>query len=120
MEFTSYKDLNAWKESMALVKLIYTITRTFPQEERFGLTNQIRRAVVSIPSNIAEGRGRYSTAEFINFLSIAHGSLNEVETQLEIALMLEFVDMATYNEIIAKCAVVGKLIVGLIKSLKQR
>jgi len=75
---------------MELAKLVYGLTKSFPAEERFGLTNQLRRAAVSIPSNIAEGKGRLTTGELIQFLSIARGSILEVQTQLELALMLGF------------------------------
>lgn len=105
---------------MLLVKQIYKVSKCFPNEEKFGLINQIRRAVISIPSNIAEGHGRYSNAEYINFLSIAHGSLNEVETQLLAAQMLEYVTSEQVAEIQPRIEVVGKLIVGLIKSIRQK
>jgi four helix bundle protein len=77
---------------MELAKIIYQATKTFPADERFGLTNQLRRAAVSIPSNIAEGKGRLTTGEFMQFLSIARGSTLEIQTQLEIAQMLGFGD----------------------------
>jgi four helix bundle protein len=82
----------AWQKGMELAKVIYRATITFPAEERFGLTNQLRRAAVSIPSNIAEGKGRLTTGEFMQFLSIARGSTLELQTQLEIAQMLGFGD----------------------------
>ena len=81
MTVTHYKDLIAWQKAMDLVCLIYETTKTFPKEELYGLTNQIRRAAVSVPSNIAEGHSRKSSAEYKNFLSIARGSLAEIETQ---------------------------------------
>lgn len=81
----SYKDLIVWKKSILLVKEIYKLTNTFPKTEQFGLTSQIRRVVVSIPSNIAEGHGRKSTKDRVKFLSISFGSALEVETQLYIA-----------------------------------
>ena len=87
----TYKDLDVWKNAMDLVKCIYDETKSFPKEEMFGLTNQIRRAAVSIPSNIAEGSGRAHNKEFINFLYIALGSLAELETQLMIANNLKMV-----------------------------
>jgi len=83
----------AWQKGMELAKIIYQqATKTFPADERFGLTNQLRRAAVSIPSNIAEGKGRLTTGEFMQFLSIARGSTLEIQTQLEIAQMLGFGD----------------------------
>ena len=103
---------------MKLVRDVYTLTKKFPTEERFGLTSQIQRAVVSIPSNIAEGHGRYSKSEFANFVSIAHGSLNEVRTQIRIAQMLDYITESESNAIIAKCTTIGKILGGLMKSLK--
>lgn len=80
----------AWQKSMELCQSVYEATRTFPKEEMFGLTNQLRRASVSIPSNIAEGKGRASSGELLQFLGIARGSALEVQTQLELALRLRF------------------------------
>jgi four helix bundle protein len=87
-----YRDSIAWQKSMELTSLVYALTRKFPSEERFGLTNQLRRAAVSIPSNIAEGKGRISKGELMQFVGIARGSILEVQTQLEIALMQSFGD----------------------------
>jgi four helix bundle protein len=86
----SHKDLDVWKKSIELVTLVYEITKSFPTEEVYGITNQIRRSAVSIPSNIAEGAGRGSDAEFIRFLNIAQGSLSELETQLIISQNLKY------------------------------
>jgi four helix bundle protein len=85
-----YKDLIVWQKAMDLTEMVYQATKAFPREELYGLTNQVRRAAVSIPSNIAEGQARQSTAEFRNFLSLARGSLAEVETQLMIAQRLGY------------------------------
>ena len=82
----SYRDLVVWQKSMELTKKIYTITKDFPKEEVYGLTSQIRRSAVSIPSNIAEGKGRNSDKEFVRFLQISLGSLYELQTQFELAL----------------------------------
>lgn len=87
---TSYKDLIVWQKSIQLVKKIYILTQNFPKEEQFGLTNQLRRAVVSIPSNIAEGYGRRTLKDHNKFFVIAYGSALEVETQLVIARELKF------------------------------
>ena len=81
----NYRDLIAWQKAMDLVEMVYKVTGQIPREELYGLTNQLRRAVVSIPSNIAEGQGRNSTNDFKRFLIISHGSLREVETQILIA-----------------------------------
>ena len=87
----NHKELDVWKKSMDLVESVYEISKTFPDSEKFGLTSQIRRAAVSIPSNIAEGAGRKSDKEFIQFLHIALGSLNEVDTQYLIAVRLKYI-----------------------------
>ncbi|MGV1002096.1 four helix bundle protein [Empedobacter falsenii] len=87
----SHKELKVWQESMDLVVSVYECVRTFPKEEMYGLTSQMKRSAVSIPSNIAEGAGRQSQAEFIRFLYIALGSVSELETQLEIAFRLGFI-----------------------------
>ena len=82
MQIQTYKDLIVWQKAMDLAETVHRLSRSFPKEELYGLTSQLRRAAVSVPSNIAEGQARQSTAEFLNFLSIAQGSLAEVETQL--------------------------------------
>lgn len=86
----SYKDLLVWQKGMDLAKQVYRVTRAFPNEERFGLVSQMRRAAVSIPSNIAEGQARHTTKEFIQFISHAEGSVAELETQLRLAVDLGF------------------------------
>lgn len=107
----NHKDLDIWKRSMDLVEEIYTFTKSFPDDEKFGLTNQIRRAVVSIPSNIAEGSARKGDKEFIQFLYIALGSLSEVETQYLIALRLKYVENNTDLE--NKISEVRRMILGM-------
>ena len=87
----NYTDLDVWKYSRELVKLVYLLTKTFPKEELYALTNQIKRSVVSVPSNIAEGIGRQSNKETIDFLYIAKGSLYEVETQLYLSYDLSYI-----------------------------
>jgi four helix bundle protein len=89
-EIRSYRDLLIWQKGMALAKQIYAMTRTFPGDERFGLTAQMRRAVVSVPSNIAEGQARHGRREFVQFLSHAEGSLAELDTQLALAVELGY------------------------------
>lgn len=86
----SYKDLIVWQKGIALAKIVYRITQRFPSEEKFGLVAQMRRAAVSIPSNIAEGQARHTTGEFIQFISHAEGSLAELDTQLILSLELKF------------------------------
>lgn len=106
----NHKDLEVWKKSMDLVESIYQLTKEFPDTEKFGLTNQIRRAVVSIPSNIAEGAGRKSDKELIQFVHIAIGSLAEVETQYLISLRLKYI---VRNEILEnELIVLNKLLIG--------
>lgn len=113
-----FTDLDAWKEAHKLVLLIYEITKTFPKEEMFGLTNQMRRAVVSITSNIAEGFSRSSYKEKLQFYSMALGSLTEVQSQFIIAKDLAFIATTRYSEIEAQTIIVHKLLNGLIKSSK--
>jgi four helix bundle protein len=115
-----YSELIVWQKSMNLVEAIYKATAEFPSEERFGLSSQIRRAAVSIPSNIAEGHGRKSTGSFINFLSIAFGSLMEVETQIQIATRLNFLSDDKATALLAQTDEIGKMISGLKKSLAEK
>ena len=93
-----HKKLVAWAKSMELVEKIYEISKRFPREELYGLTSQIRRAAVSVPSNIAEGAAGRSTVQFRNYLSVAIGSLNELGTQLEIALRIDYLDRNVFDE----------------------
>ena len=86
----SYKDLVVWQKGIALAKIVYRVTQSFPAEEKFGLIAQMRRAAVSVPSNIAEGQARHTTGEFIQFISHAEGSLAELDTQLILSLELQF------------------------------
>ena len=104
MSFTKcHEDLEIWKLSITLVKEAYIITRTFPDEERFGLTSQMRRAAISVPSNIAEGAGRMPKKEFIHFLSISLGSLSELETQFVISKELKYMgDLAEIKAFIKR------------------
>lgn len=115
---SNHKDLEAWKLSIEFVSEIYELTKVFPKEELYGLTNQIRRSAISIPSNIAEGSARQSDKEFIQFLHIAMGSLVELETQLIIAKNLSYI--GTINNESDKIVVIRKLITGLIKYLKNK
>ncbi|PYL60477.1 MAG: four helix bundle protein [Verrucomicrobia bacterium] len=91
----SYKDLVVWQKGIALAKLVYGLTRSFPSEEKFGIVAQMRRAAVSVPSNIAEGQARRTTGEFIQFLSHAEGSVAELDTQLILSIELKFCSSAT-------------------------
>src|SRR3989344_2803565 len=96
----SYKDLLVWQKAMQLCERVYSVTSKFPNEKKFGLVSQIRRSAVSIPSNIAEGRGRTSRKDFIQFLHIALGSTNELETQLELAKRLMLGQKEDYNKVV--------------------
>jgi len=112
-----YTDLIAWQKAMDLVVRVYEATKEFPSEERFGLTNQLRRASVSVPSNIAEGQGRHSTRDFLRCPSIAYGSLQEVETQLLIARRLGYLDEMFRAGLSDLTSEVARLINGLMNSL---
>lgn len=120
MPVQHYRQLIAWQKSMELVKLVYDLTDDFPSEERFGLTVQIRRAAVSIASNIAEGQGRNSTKEFVNHLSIAYGSLMETETQTLVAEIRRYSTTEKRGLVMEKAGEVGRLINGLSNSLGRK
>lgn len=113
-----YQGLLVWQKAMDLVVDIYRVSGAWPKEETFGLTNQARRAAISIPSNIAEGQGRFGPREFLHHLSIARGSLHEVETQLLIAQRLEYGDVVACQALLSQTAEVGRLLLGLIKRLR--
>jgi four helix bundle protein len=114
----SYRELQVWQRAMELTVSVYRLTRDFPREEQYGLTAQIRRSAVSIPSNIAEGQGRLSTGEFRQFLAIARGSNCEVQTQLEIARALRFGESRLIDEAEALSNEVRKMLFGILQSLK--
>ncbi len=115
-----YSDLSVWQKAMDLVTDIYKITAMFPSDERFGLSAQARRAAVSIPSNIAEGHGRKSTGAYINHISIAVGSLMELETQLQIAARLNFLAQNDVITLLIHTDEIGKMLSGLKKSLSAK
>ena len=115
----SFTDLNAWKESHKFVLLVYRKTTSFPKEEVFGITNQIRRAAVSIVSNIAEGFGRQSYKEKVQFYSIAQGSNLEIQSQMLVARDLGFLKEKDFQEIANQSIAVGKLLSGLIRATKN-
>ncbi len=120
MAVQNYRQLIAWQKAMELVRLVYDLTDKFPREELFGLTSQIRKAVVAIPSNIAEGQGRNSTKEFRYHLSVAYGSLMETETQNLIAEMRSYISVQHSEAVMSKAAEVGRLINGLSNSLLKK
>lgn len=115
---SSHRQLIVWQKSMTLVSLVYRASGHFPQEEKFGLTSQMRRAAVSIPSNIAEGRARNSRKDFVQFLHIALGSLAELETQLDISESLSYLKKADYTEVVEIATEVRKMLIAMILSLK--
>lgn len=114
---TTHKDLDVWKKAMDLATQVYSLTSRFPKEELYGLTAQMRRSAVSIPSNIAEGAARHSRKEFIQFLSIASGSVAELETQLVLAFRIGFLPT---NTALAKIEEIRKMLLGLLRSLRKQ
>lgn len=114
----SYRDLEVWKKSIQLVKQIYISTKNFPKEETYGLTNQMRRAAVSIASNIAEGKSRQTKNEYIQFLYIALGSASELDTQLVISKELDYINGQTENDLAENIDHISRMTRNLIKSLR--
>ena len=113
----SYRDLIAWQKAMALVTEVYRVTETFPRREMYGLTRQVRDAAVSVPSNIAEGKGRQTKKDYAQFLYRARASLYETQTQLEIGRNLQFLAEDSFAKTFAQCVEVGRVLNGLIASL---
>ena len=114
-----HKKLNVWKAAMKSAQMVYNITSTFPADERFGLVAQMRRAAVSIPCNIAEGAARQGKKEFRNFVSMAQGSLSELDTQLELSFLLGYLVKDDLQEISSQLLGVDKMLTGLIRSLTK-
>ncbi len=114
----NYQDLIAWQKAMDLVERVYRATASFPREEAYGLTSQTRRSAVSVPSNIAEGQGRRTTGEFVHQLSVAHGSLRELETQVLIAERLQYLKSDVAKQLMTAAGEVGRLITGLSNSFE--
>lgn len=114
----SYKDLKVWQRSMDLVCATYSMSQALPREELFGLTSQMRRSAVSIPSNIAEGYGRDNTGDYVHMLRIAQGSLKELETQLMIASRVGWVDTTATQPALTICDEVGRMLRALIRSIE--
>jgi four helix bundle protein len=117
---TSYRDLQVWQKSMDLVVDCYQLTKSFPKTEVYGLNSQLQRAAVSIPANIAEGRQRQHSKEFIQHLSIACGSLAELETHIQIAWRLNYIDKTQLDETINRTVEIGKMLTGLRKSIEKK
>jgi four helix bundle protein len=120
MALSSFRDLRVWQEAMKLAGEIYRSTAKFPKHELYGLSQQIRRAAVSVPSNIAEGKGHYSDKEFTHFLFHARGSLLELQTQLMIAEELQYFSEAEGQRLLGLAEGVGRALSGLINSLQRR
>jgi four helix bundle protein len=114
-----HKKLDVWQVAMAVARTIYDLTRHFPEEEKYGLVSQMRRAAVSIPCNIAEGAARQGRKEFRNFLSVAQGSLSELDTQLEVSLMLGYLRREEIQELWKELMRVDKMLTSLIRSLSR-
>ena len=113
----SYRELILWQKAMDLTEEVYRLTNGFPKEERFALTDQLRRAAVSVPSNIAEGYGRKAAKEYSRFLSIARGSKNEVETQLLLCVRLGYTTEQNIEKAMKLCSEIGKMLTTLSKKL---
>ena len=118
MSIQNYQDLIVWQKAMKLAELVYAFTKQFPQEEIYGLTSQVRRAAVSVPSNIAEGQARSGSAEFRNFLSISYGSRAEAETQLIIAQRLNYITKSQLEEALDLSNEIKRMTHTLISKLK--
>lgn len=116
----SYRDLLVWQKALDLTVLIYRLSEKFPKSEIYGLTSQVRRPSVSVPSNIAEGYGRGSRKEYLQFLSVAQGSLKELETQVILAERLHYVNDEEANGLLSVSETVGKMLGGLMRSLRTR
>ena len=120
MSVQHYRELIVWQKAIGLVETVYRATENFPKTEIYALTNQIRRAAVSIPSNIAEGQGRNSTRDFLHFLPVAQGSLLELETQIIIAERLGYFDKAQENSLLETTAEISRMLSGLRNSLNKK
>lgn len=120
IKLKTHKDLTAWQKSYALCLLIFKFVKKFPKSEEYGLSSQIKRSALSVPSNIAEGYNRHQTKEYIRFLYIAYSSLAELETQLMLAKDLNYISLDNYESTTSLLIETQKIMSGLIKSLKNR
>ena len=119
-ETQNHRDLKVWQTSIDLVETVYRLSRDWPNHELYGLVSQVRRASVSVPANIAEGAGRRSTGEFIQFVGIARGSLAELETLFVVAGRLGYLDDSVLDHLLSDVAEVGRMLTGLMHSLRDR
>ena len=115
-----YKELIVWQKAMDLTVEVYRLTKTMPKDELYGLTNQLRRTAVSIPSNIAEGNGRASTGDYVRFLIISRGSTAEVETQLLICVRLDYFTQEDIEPALKLCDETGRMLTSMIKKLRNQ
>lgn len=120
MAVQSYRELVAWQKAMDLTAEVYQVTKTFPHDELYGITSQLRRASVSIPANIAEGQGRQTTGEFRQFLGHARGSLLETETHILLAMRLHYIAETCGEELLTHASELGRILNGLMNSLRER
>lgn len=120
MSVTRFSDLLVWQKGVDFVIQLYGTTRNFPKDEIYGLTSQMRRAAVSIPSNIAEGHGRNSTGDYLRFLALAQGSCSELETQLLIASRLKYLSKQDWEDLLTNLLEIARMLSGLIASLRRR
>ena len=120
MTIRNYADLIAWQKAMTLAESVYKTTQQLPREERYGLTSQMRRAAVSIPSNIAEGEGRGSDGQLLHGLTISYGSLRELETQLLLSRRLRLLKETETSAMFEQCEEVGRLLNGLMRTVRNR
>lgn len=116
----SHRDLKVWQISLDLTETLYRVTNDWPKHEQYGLVNQVRRAAVSVPANIAESAGRRTSGEFLHFIGIARGSLAELETLLIIARRLDYIDEATHRALFDDLLELGRMATGLLRSLQDR
>jgi four helix bundle protein len=119
MRVRKFRDLQVWQKSMTLARDVYALTKRFPGEEVFGLSSQMRRGAVSVPSNIAEGQGQLTDKGFILFLSHARGSLYELETQTELAQSLGYLDTTPMDRVLSSCQEVGRMVHGWMNSMRK-
>ena len=120
MSVSSYRDLEVWQKGMDLVVACYAAAKNFPSDERFGLTTQLQRAAVSVPANIAEGHGRTHLKEYLNHISIAYGSLMEIETHVQIAERLNYLSSECVGKLLSDTERLGRMLNGLKRSLESK
>ena len=118
VKIENYKELKVWRKGIEIVDLVYKLTDSFPDDEKFGLISQMRRAATSVPSNIAEGKGRYHNKEYVQFLYLARGSLYELMTQIKLANRLKYITEAESSDILGLCWDISGGTNGLINTLK--